>query len=105
MTVCVAIKVHDCIVFAADSASTLSVRSRNGQSIISNTWEHGIKVFNLHRELPLVAMTAGMGHFGPASVSNLAKDLRLQLSEGTDVKLNIEDYSVGQVVGYALDFL
>ena len=66
--------------------------SRNGQSIVSNIWEHGIKVFNLHRELPLVAMTAGMGHFGPASVSNLTKDLRLQLSEGTDVKLKIKDY-------------
>lgn len=104
MTVCVAIKVHDCIVFAADSASTLVSSSESGQSTVANIWEHGIKVFNLHRELPIVAMTAGMGHFGPASISNLTKDLRLQLSEGKEVKLDKDDYRIEQVVVYAQDF-
>ena len=104
MTVCVAIKVHDCIVFAADSASTLLARSENGQSTVSNIWEHGIKVFNLHRELPIVAMTAGVGHFGPASISDLTKDLRVELSKDNDTKLDTDNYSIEQVVGYARDF-
>ena len=82
MTICVAVKVHDCIVFGADSASSLMVTTAEGQSGISNVWQHGIKVFNLHKGLPIVAMTCGMGHFGSASISNLAKDLRLLLSRG-----------------------
>lgn len=79
MTVCVAIKVHDCIVFAADSATSLTKTSQGGMSVISNVWKHGLKVFNLHRDLPIVAMTAGMGNFGSLSISNLAKDLRIRL--------------------------
>ena len=104
MTVCVAIKVHDCIVFAADSATSLVSTDPNGRSLVSNIWQHGIKVFNLHRELPIVAMTAGMGHLGPASISNLAKDLRLELS-GTDAPpLNIESYTIEEVANRARDF-
>lgn len=104
MTVCVAIKVHDCIVFAADSASTLVSSSENGQSTVANIWEHGIKVFNLHRELPIVAMTAGLGHLGPASISDLTKDLRSQLSKDNDTKLNTDDYTIEQVAIYAQRF-
>ena len=104
MTVCVAIKVHDCIVFAADSASSLVLTDPNGQSLVSNIWQHGIKVFNLHRELPIVAMTAGMGHLGPASISNLAKDLRLELSgDGADA-LDTESYDIESVASRARDF-
>ncbi len=103
MTVCVAIKVHDCIVFAADSASTLVSFSENDQSTVTNIWDHGIKVFNLHRKLPIVAMTAGMGHFGPASISDLTKDLRVELSKDNGT-LDTDNYSVEKVVGYALDF-
>ena len=99
MTVCVAIKVHDCIVFAADSASSLV-----GGSQVYNIWEHGIKVFNLHRKLPIVAMTAGIGHFGPASISNLTKDLRLKLSKDPNQALDICDYTIEQVANSAQEF-
>ena len=103
MTVCVAIKVHDCIVFAADSASSLV-----GPLGVTNVWQHGIKVFNLHKELPIVAMTAGMGHFGPASISNLAKDLRISLTKGDEgmslEKLEQNKYSIEEVANKARDF-
>lgn len=95
MTVCVAIKVHDCIVFAADSAVTLS-----DERGIWNIWEHGSKVFNLHRELPVVATTAGMANFGSVSVNNLAKDLRLQLHKD----INPCNYTIEQIVNIAKDF-
>ena len=103
MTVCVAIKVHDCIVFAADSASSLV-----GPLGVSNVWQHGIKVFNLHKGLPVVGMTAGMGHFGPASISNLAKDLRISLTNGDEdmslEKLDENKYSMEEVANIARDF-
>lgn len=97
MTVCVAIKVHDCIVFAADSAVTLS--SGSG---VANIWEHGNKVYNLHRGLPIVAMTSGMGQFGSASISNLAKDLRLSLTSGS--KAIHDTYTIEEVADSATDF-
>ena len=48
--------------------------------MVTNIWNHGIKVFNLHKQLPIVAMAAGMGNFGPISVSDLAKYLRQELA-------------------------
>ena len=44
-------------------------------------WRHGLKVFNLHRDLPIVAMFAGMANFGSRSTTNLAKDLRKKLMD------------------------
>lgn len=105
MTVCVAIKVHDCIVFAADSASSLVATPQPGVSSVVNIWSHGIKVFNLHKELPIVAMTAGMGHFGPASISNLAKDLRISLSSAkAGDPLDKESYTIEEVAKRACEF-
>ena len=104
MTVCVAIKVHDCIVFAADSAVSLSSTDLSGHSVIANVWEHGAKVFNLHKKLPIVAMTAGLGQFGPASISNLAKDLRIELSNPAGNALDERTYSIEQVAERALAF-
>ena len=97
MTVCVAIKVHDCIVFAADSAVSLTTTSQGDMSVVSNVWKHGLKVFNLHRDLPIVAMTAGLGNFGSMSISNLAKDLRIRLME----KLCQNSYTIAEVANDA----
>lgn len=94
MTVCVGVKVFNCIVFAADSASTMLSEQ---PGTIANIWEHGIKVFNLHKKLPIVAMTSGMGNFGPASISNLAKDLRLLLTTDGAYGLDIYNYSIEEV--------
>jgi len=95
MTICVAIKVHDCIVFAADSASTVS---KNQQ--VLNVYNNADKVFNLHREKPLVAMTAGMGSIGGRSISSLTKELRIEIKE----KIDILNYGVDEIVGFAAAF-
>ena len=100
MTVCVGVKVYDCIVLAADSAVTVS-----GSDGISNVWRHGNKVFHLHKSFPIAAMTAGMGSFGPASVSQLAKDLRIELSKPVvDGGLDKTSYTIQAVVRRANDF-
>lgn len=78
MTVCVAVKVHDCIVFAADSASSLVETGSHGEALIANVYSHGNKVFNLRKGLPIAGMTCGMGNIGAVSISTLAKDLRLR---------------------------
>jgi hypothetical protein len=103
MTVCVAVKVHDCIVFAADSASTLTSTNPDGSQVVLNVYNNADKVFNLHRELPLVAMTAGMGHIGGRSISSLAKELRLRLTSG-DAKIDMASYAVSDVVDIAANF-
>jgi hypothetical protein len=103
MTVCVAVKVHDCIVFAADSASTLTQTNEDGSQVVLNVYNNADKVFNLHRELPLVAMTSGMGHIGGRSISSLAKELRVNLMNG-DAKISPEAYTVNDIVVHAANF-
>jgi len=97
ITVCVAIKVYDCIVFAADSAVTLTRSSPNGGSTASNVWKHGLKVCNLHRHLPITAMTAGLGNFGSMSINSLAKELRARLTN----ELKKENYAIKDAVNLA----
>ena len=75
MTICVAVKVHDCLVFAADSALSLVL-----DGATENVYAHGNKVFNLVKGLPVCAMFCGMGNIGYSSISSLAKDLRRQLT-------------------------
>ncbi len=105
MTVCVAVKVHDCIVFAADSASSLWHLDANGEQKIVNIYENANKVFNLYRGLPVCSMTAGIGNFGRASISTLSKDLRLLLtSGGPDWKVDPQDYTVEEIAKKARRF-
>ena len=103
MTVCVGVKVRDCMVFAANSASSLVETAEDGSSRVFNVWNHGIKVFNLHKALPIMAMTAGLANFGPVSVSDLAKYLRQHLTNGQS-SLDLADYDIQQVANRANDF-
>ncbi len=103
MTVCVALKVHDCIVFAADSASTLS-SNVNGTRTVLNVYNNADKVFNLRRDLGIVAMTCGMGHIGGRSISSLAKELRVLITKG-EKAVDIETYTVEDIVKIADEFL
>jgi hypothetical protein len=81
MTVAVLVKVFDGLVLATDSATTVSLS--DGSTQVYNSAD---KIFHLHRELPIAAMTWGLGQVGPASVSTVAKDLRDRLmgQAGTD---------------------
>lgn len=101
MTICVAVKVHDCLVFAADSALSLV---EGGETV--NVYAHGNKVFNLVKQLPICAMFCGMGNIGRSSISALAKDLRRELSvDPSDGGLDREKYTVEEVARRAKEFL
>ncbi len=105
MTVCVSVKVHDCLVFAADSASSLVGTGASGDPIVFNVYAHGNKVFNLYKGKPIAAMTCGMGHMGIASIANLAKDFRRTITKGIDgPAIDPDSYTIIEIVGRAHEF-
>ena len=103
MTVCVAVKVYDCIVFAADSAASIVSSAKPDE--IALVYGHGNKVFNLYKGLPISAMTCGMGNFGARSVGSLAKDLRHALSQdAVHGGIAKDAYTIEEVVNRAKAF-
>lgn len=97
MTICVAVKVHDCLVFAADSASSIVYNTPGGPQV-GRVYEHGNKVFNLRRGLPICAMTSGLGNIGPASISSVVKDLRRLLTDEAEADWYLGDnYTMQEV--------
>jgi hypothetical protein len=105
VTVCVSVKVHDCLVFAADSASSLVGVDAAGDPKVFNVWDHGNKVFNLFKGKPIAAMTCGMGHMGPASIGNLAKDFRRMITKGIGgAAIGPDSYTVKEVADRAKTF-
>ena len=106
MTVCVAVQVNECLVFAADSAVTLFYGVDPQGLDIINVLPHGYKVFNLHRDLPISAMTCGLGNIGEASVSSLAKDLRIALMGADEgYRIGPNAYSIEEVAIKARRYL
>jgi len=96
MTVAVLVKVHDGLVLAADSATTLLTDSS------AQVYNNADKIIQLHRKLPLALMTWGLGQVGDCSVSAASKDLRRRLmgkaADYEEWKLNPSAYTVNQVV-------
>jgi hypothetical protein len=106
MTVCVAIRVNDAMVFAADSAATLEARNPQGRAVVLNVYRHGNKIFNLYRGLPIVAMTSGMGNIGHRAIGSLAKDLRVRLTDGeAGWRINPDNYKIEEIAERARHFL
>jgi len=103
VTVAVLIKVFDGIVLATDSATTLPLSTGSAQ-----VWNGANKVFHLHRQRPVGAMTWGLGQIGPASISTLAKDLRWRLM-GRDLSRPDwalqDDYTVEGVAGRLVEMM
>ncbi len=105
MTICVAVKVQDCIVFAADSTTSLQAALPDGTQVTVNTYDHANKLFNLKKGLPIAAMTAGMGNFGPSSISTVTKDFRALLGgDGSEYFIDPHNYTIEQVTRQARKF-
>lgn len=81
MTIAVSVQVHDGVVLASDSASTLIATLAPGQpSQIVNVYDNANKIFNLRKGLAIGGMTYGAGSMGASSISTLCKDLRARFS-------------------------
>lgn len=97
MTVAVVVKVNDAIILASDSAVTMTQPgAAPGTVRVENIYHHGTKIFKLHKQLPLGAITWGLGNIGPSSLKVLAKDFRYDLMEGPS-PLDSTTYTVEEV--------
>ncbi len=107
MTIAISVKVHDGVVLAADSASTLIGTLPGGQVGVVNVYNNANKVFNLYKGLPIGAMTWGAGSIGSASMSTLAKDLRQRFTDPVwdEWKLDPRTYTLEHVARKARQFL
>lgn len=105
MTVALAIKVHDGIVLAADSATSMMSSRPDGSASVINIYNNANKLFNLHKGLPIGALTWGLGNLGPASISTLSKDLRRRFHGPDDWKLDRDSYTMSEVVARVEEFL
>lgn len=109
MTIALLIKVNDGIVLASDSATTLLMAGPDGNDAVGNTYNNANKVFNLHKGVPVGAMTWGLGNIGPASIATLAKDLRRRF-QGQDGHhphwaIDPENYAMSDLAASAATFL
>lgn len=106
MTIAVSLKVHDGVVLAADSASTLLAQTPAGVGVV-NVYNNANKIFNLCKGLPIGALTWGAGNIGASSTSTLAKDLRRRLASKVEHGWNLDhsNYSVEQVATYLTEFM
>lgn len=106
MTICVAVRVNDCIVFATDSASTLSGTDQSGNVRHLNVYDHANKLFSLYKGLPVCAMTCGMGNIGSQSIASIAKDLRLRLVDGgVGWQIDPATYTISEVADKAKRYI
>src|SRR5258705_6929393 len=87
MSVAVVMNVHDGVILAADSASTLVVGTAGQQpgavpvAQVANVYNNANKIVNLYKGLPIGCVTFGSGSIGSASISTLLKDFRIKLRE------------------------
>lgn len=100
MTICIAVKVHDCLVFVADSASSMVTTDAAGNQIVMRVYDNGHKLFNLIRGKPVAAMTCGLGNFGNSSISTITKEIRLEIASG-QAGIDPNAYTIQQVADYA----
>src|SRR6266853_105321 len=87
MSIAVLIGVHDGIVIAADSASTLTISVAPGAAAgIANVYDNANKIFNLYKGQPIGCVTFGAGSIGNSSIGTLIKDLRVKLMDKDKAK-------------------
>jgi hypothetical protein len=108
MTIEIAVKVHDGLVLAADSATTLLQRDSNGQTKETNIYNNANKVMNLYKGLPIGLMSWGLGSIGSSSISTLGKDLRQRLqgqdSNHADWAVDPTRYSIEEIATRVREF-
>jgi hypothetical protein len=110
MSIAVLIGVHDGVVLAADSASTLSLSVPDplppnvqppplAQVVaIGNVYDNANKIFNIVKGQPMGCITYGTGNIGNASIGTLIKDLRKQLTETPEAwKFDANKYTMEQI--------
>src|SRR5712671_2713280 len=110
MSVAVVMNVHDGLILAADSASTLVVglagaQPKGNQVVqVANVYNNANKIANLYKGKPIGCVTFGAGSIGNASISTLLKDFREKLTQGP-ASFDIENYTMQDVAEKLGEFL
>ncbi len=108
MSVAIVISVHDGLVIAADSASTLTISTPAGVGV-ANVYNNANKIFNLIKGSSIGCVTFGSGSIGNASIGTLIKDFREILSDEVEAKKQLgferKKYTMEQVSKLLSDFL
>src|ERR1039457_6817350 len=115
MSIAVIIGVHDGVILAADSASTLTVGlpQPGSQPVVGvlNVYDNANKIFNICKGQPIGCITFGSGSIGNASIATLVKDLRYKLTKGEvtltngTIKFDSKHYTITQVAEILARFL
>jgi hypothetical protein len=113
VSIAVLIGVHDGVVLAADSASTLSFPTPPGvvlpagqQGVVGNVYDNANKIFNLVKGQPIGCITFGSGNIGNASIGTLIKDLRKKLTDTPDkIGFDSNNYTMEGVAKILAKFL
>ncbi len=107
MTIAIAVKVHNGLVFASDSAATLTTTDQSGNRQVANIFTSARKIFKLHETLPIGFIAWGEGGIGRASISTLAKDFRQKLmgdKSNPDYKIDPKNYNMEEVAKLTRSF-
>ncbi|MBA3975527.1 MAG: hypothetical protein C0504_15075 [Candidatus Solibacter sp.] len=110
MSIAILIGVHDGIVLAADSASTLTLLPSGNlpdqQSPVPlMVYNNANKIANLLKGEPVGCVAYGSGSIGNASISTLLKDFRLKISAGQEPGFSFDGYSMQVVAELLTQFL
>ncbi|MBI3210908.1 MAG: hypothetical protein HYZ37_18645 [Candidatus Solibacter usitatus] len=107
MSIGLIIQVHDGIVLAADSASTLTLTTAPiaGGATALNVYNNANKVANLFKGEPIGCVAYGAGSIGSASISTLLKDFRALLACGAGTTFHRESYTMEGVAEALTAFL
>lgn len=110
MSVAVVMNVHDGIILAADSASTLvvGIAGQPGAAPVApgvaNVYNNANKIANLYKGEPIGCVTFGAGSIGNASMSTLLKDFREKITEDKTY-FDVKKYTMEDVAKKLGEFL
>jgi hypothetical protein len=111
MSVALVMNVHDGLILAADSASTLIVGTAGPPpgtvqaAQVANVYNNANKIANLYKGQPIGCVTFGSGSIGNASISTLLKDFRQKLTTERTEVFDIQSYTVENIAGELGRFL
>jgi hypothetical protein len=95
MTIAVAVKVHDGVVLAADSAASIMHPQAGVHGLAAWVYNNANKVFRFTRKIRIGGVVWGAGSIGNVSISTLARDL-------TQRFLNPQDPLAVGLLGYTM---
>lgn len=106
MSIAILVSVHDGIVLASDSASSVMLTDPQGRRGVVTVYNNANKICNLVKGKPIGCIAFGSGSIGNASVATLLKDFRRKLTEEPRaVGFDPQQYTIEQVAQSLGDFL